>query len=166
MEWLPRQWLIGVPLAAVAVGGLFLARDAASDAGYWGGLLLFGLSVLGVFAAISDAFEPLPIGRLKSMPENGALRYAVGGIVGALGIYGLLRSSEAGAEANGFIYYVGLSMFATAVAYDFLLIKDWFDRSQTAAQGCRPGSSSGSSHRGSASAGCRSDRRHSGSRSA
>lgn len=147
MGWLPRQWVIGALLAAAAVGGLFVARDAATDAGYWGGLLLAGLCLLGIFAAISDVYEPLPVSHLKSMPDRGVSRYVVGGVVGVLGIYGLLRSSGAAAAGNDFVYYVGLSLFGVAVAYDFLLIKDWFDRSRRAAPDSRPGPSGGSPHR-------------------
>jgi len=149
MGWLPRQWIVGALLAAGVIGGLFLARGASSDAVYWSGLILSGLCVVGIFAAISDAYEPLPVDRIKSMPENGALRYVVGGIVGALGLYGLFRASVA---HGGFVYDVGVSLFAVAVAYDFLLIKDWFDRSRTAVPDSRPAPSVGSRHRERASA--------------
>jgi hypothetical protein len=153
MSWLPRQWIVGGLLAAVSIAGLFLARAAAGDTGYWGGLLLFALCVLGVFAAIADAYDPLPVERINSMPDNGALRYIVGGLVGAVGVFGLLRSSGAAASASGgFAYYVGLSLFAVAVAYDFLLIKDWFDRNRTAAPDSPPAPSGGSLRRGPASA--------------
>jgi len=73
-------------------------------------------------------------------------------VLGALGIYGLLRASAADAADSHFLYYDGLALFGVAVAYDFLLIKDWFDRSRTTGLDCRPKPSGGSPRREAASA--------------
>ena len=142
-EWLPRHWVAGAALTAAAVGGLLIARDATGGAVYWRGLAVFGVCVLGVFIAIADYYEPLPFAKLKSMPDGGARRYAVGGLVGALGIFGLFRAQSGAAVGDYFSYGDGLGLAAAAVAYIFLLIKDWFDRSQTAEPDSPPGPSGG-----------------------
>lgn len=58
---------------------------------------------------------------------SGAVRFILGGIVGLLGILGLSGAAEA---ETGQLYYVGLAIFAAAIAYDFHLIKAAFDAAE------------------------------------
>jgi hypothetical protein len=127
MNVLPRKWILGGLLAIAAVIGLFIARGAAAgNAGYFGGLAIFLFAVLAIFALIGGAYGPWPMPSRNPLPANAALRWVMGGAVALLAIVGLFDAS--GAAGTGFAYFGGLAIFVLAIAFDFLLIKDWFDR--------------------------------------
>lgn len=61
---------------------------------------------------------------------SGTARFILGGIVAALGLWGLMGAAEA---ESGPLYYAGLAVFVGAVAYDFNLIRqacDEYERSR------------------------------------
>lgn len=126
MDWFPTRWVLGGVLAAVGLGGLFVASAAGAGPGYLSGLLVFGACVLGVFALIGGAWGAPATAWIQPLPSNGALRWVTACVCAVIAIMGLFhaRTAMAGSAAYG----EGLALFAVAVAYDFLLLKDWFDR--------------------------------------
>ena len=92
--------LFATALTAAAIGGLFVASGAGEGAGYFAGLALFGLSILGVFGVIATAWGSSPIARLSPFPSNGVLRWAIGGIVGVAGIFGLFFAGAADIDVD------------------------------------------------------------------
>jgi hypothetical protein len=125
-SWLPKRWLVGAVLVLGALGGLGIAQSSDGATGYAGGLVLFATTTIGVFVLISTSYGPSPLMRVQWFPRNGALCWALGGAVGVAAITGLFHARAA--EPGGFAYYNGLGLFLTAAAYDFVLLKDWFDR--------------------------------------
>jgi hypothetical protein len=129
MDWFPIRWLVGALLAAAALGGLFLASAAGGGAGYAAGLALFLMGVLGVFAVIGDGWRtPGATSDARwadPLPSNGALRWMAAGVIAAVGLMGLFHASAAAGSAS---YSLGVALFLITLAYDFLLLKDWFDR--------------------------------------
>lgn len=127
--WLPTRWWIGALLAVVAVGGLFLASRAGGGDAYVGGLVLFAISTLGIFVTIASGTGAGLSGllsRIEPLPPHGAVRWAASGAGAVIAVMGLFHARAAPAWTFG--YGEGLALFALAVAYDFLLLKDWFDR--------------------------------------
>lgn len=55
---------------------------------------------------------------------SGTVRFILGGIVAALGLWALVGAAEA---ESGPLYYAGLAVFVGAVAYDFNLIRQTYD---------------------------------------
>lgn len=127
-DWVPGRWMAGAVLAVMAVAALFLAHAASGTASYITGLVLFAFCVIGIFALISTLWGESIVTRVDLLPANGAVRWAVGGLVGVIAILGLLHAGAAG-EGSA-VYYQGLAIFAVAAALDFLLVKDWFDRQE------------------------------------
>ncbi len=126
-DWLSWRWIAGAVAGALVIGGLFLARGAAGDVTYGAGLVLSCAAALAVYALIATAYGPTPfdrLARLDPLPANGAVRWAAGGAAGAVALWALFTASG----ATGLAYGAGLGLFGAAVLYDFLLIKDWFDR--------------------------------------
>lgn len=130
---LPMRWLGGAALVLAGLGALFLAGGMERTGPYIAALVLFAFCALGVFALISTAWGGSRVTRLDPLPANGAVRWAVGGVVGALGLVALMRAGAA--VAGSADYYHGLALFAVAVALDFLLLKDWFDRTTSHRRG-------------------------------
>jgi hypothetical protein len=128
MDWFPMRWLTGALLAAAALGGLFLASAAEGGAAYAGGLALFLVGVLGVFAVIGDGWGwRTPAATwVDPLPSNGAVRWVAAGVIAAVGLMGLFHARAA--TAGSASYSLGVALFLIALAYDFLLLKDWFDR--------------------------------------
>ena len=125
--WLSWRWVAGAVLALAAVAGLFVAHGAEpGTAGYAGGLALSALCVAGVFGLISTAYGRSPLARVDPYPARGPLAWALGGVVAVAGLFGLF--SAGAAASDGPVYYQGLAVFGLAVAFDFLLMKAWFDR--------------------------------------
>jgi len=126
MDWFPKRWAIGAVLAAGAVGGLFVASAAGGGSAYAGGLVLFAACTLGVFAVIAGAWGPSPLAWIEPLPPNGAVRWAAAGVGAIVAVMGLFHAQAA--SPGSFAYGEGLALFAVAAGYDFLLLKDWFDR--------------------------------------
>jgi hypothetical protein len=128
MDWFPTRWLAGGLLTAAALGGLFLASAGGGGAAYAGGLALFGICVLGVFAVIGDGWGwRTPAATWADpLPSNGAVRWVTAGVIAAVAVMGLFHARAA--AAGSVSYGLGVALFLIALAYDFLLLKDWFDR--------------------------------------
>jgi hypothetical protein len=125
--WISWRWVTGALAGGLVVGGLFLARAAAGETAYLVGLALSCAAAVGIYALIATAFGPTPFDRLarfEPFPANGAARWAAGGIAGGIALWALFAARA----AAGFAYDAGLGLFGAAVLYDFVLIKDWFDR--------------------------------------
>jgi len=120
------RWPAGVVLLMAALGGLALSRSAYDDVSRVGSLLLFAIAILGVFAVLSSGYGVFSKSRINWFPAHGTVRWAVGGVVGIAAIVGLFHATAA--EPGTFAYYNGLGLFLVGVAYDFMLLKDWFDR--------------------------------------
>ncbi len=106
---------------------MFLARGASNDAVYLLGLALSCAAGVAVYALIAASYDPSPFGRLARfdpLPTNGAVRWAIGGIAGGIALWALFAARG----GTGLAYDAALGLFVTAALYDFLLIKDWFDR--------------------------------------
>lgn len=120
------RWVAGSALLIAAFCGLALSRSSYEDVSHGGSLLLFALAMFGVFALFSGGYDASSKSRIRWFPANGALRWALAGVVAILALTGLFHAQAA--VAGSFAYYNGLALFLTAVAYDFVLLKDWFDR--------------------------------------
>lgn len=120
------RWFAGVVLLMAALGGLALSQSSYDDVSHGGSLLLFTIAILGVFAFFSWGYGASPQSRINWFPAHGTVRWAVGGVVGVAAIVGLFHA--AAAQPGTFAYYNGLGLFLVGVAYDFMLLKDWFDR--------------------------------------
>lgn len=125
-EILPRKWLVGALLALAAPVALLVSALGPQPWHYAAGLLLFAGCVLGIFALISTGWGPSPLTRVNPLPANGAVRWAVGGVVGIVGFVGLFRAAAVPPESIA--YSAGIGTFAIAAGYAFVLLKDWFDR--------------------------------------
>ncbi len=130
-DWFSWRWIAGAAAGGILIGGLFVARSAEGGALYFFGLAASCAAALAIYALIATAYGPAqlgPVGRLDPMPANGAVRWAVGGISGGIALWALFAARE----GSGLVYEGGLGLFGVAVLYDFLLIKDWFDRQKNA----------------------------------
>ena len=70
---------------------------------------------------------------------SGAMHWIVGAIAGLVGLVGLFLASEAETDAEP-TYWIGLGMFVAAAAFDFWLIKHWFDSTKEPASPSVPDS--------------------------
>ena len=120
------RWLAGVVLLIAALGGFALSRSSYDDVSHAGSLLLFAIAIFGVFDFVSWGYGASPQSRINWFPAHGTVRWAVGGVVAIAAIVGLFHA--AAAAPGTFAYYNGLGLFLVGAAYDFMLLKDWFDR--------------------------------------
>ncbi len=126
-DWLSWRWIAGALAGGLMIGGLFLARGAEGGAVYAVGLALSCAAALIVYGLIATAYGPTPfepLARFDPLPANGAARWALGAVCGGAGLWALFAASA----STGFAYDAALGLFGAAVLFDFLLIKDWFDR--------------------------------------
>ena len=88
--------------------------------------MLFVACALGVFLVIGSAWGTPVAAWFDPLPPHGAVRWTAAGVAAVVAVMGLFHARAA--SAGGFSYGEGLALFVLAVAYDFLLLKDWFDR--------------------------------------
>jgi hypothetical protein len=126
-NWLSWRWVAGGALGALAIGGLFVARLAASEPTYVLGIAVACAATLAVYTLIATAYGPSPFDEVAGfdpLPANGMWRWAAGTVVGALALGALFHARD----RAGLGHDAALGLFVVAALYDFLLIKDWFDR--------------------------------------
>jgi len=137
MDLWTRYIFIGVAIALVAVIGLAVAAGADTGRGYGFGLLIFAVAVVMEFRAVNayfDARDGRPAHIVPRVHEATPARFEgrllAGAGAGVVAVFGL--STAAGAAVSSFAHAIGLLIFAGAVAYIFLLIKQHFDKRDAA----------------------------------